>query len=844
MQLTQSLRIEVDMIVIDGQARSTEHGRMRYLSILILLIQFQIQCAQLAQTVQPVERGVDLIRTELQVARSGLRALSVAAHPDDEDGATLSYLRRTLGFETHICLATRGEGGQNEIGPEIGAALAELRTRETEAACSILGAKAWYLNLPDFGYSKSVEETLKMWDHSRALANLVRVIRIVRPHVIFTNHDPDGTDHGHHRATGKILLEAFEAAADASKFSEQMKEDGTAPWTVSKLYVRKFAPPGSMLSVTVSERDALSGLSASEIGAMALALHSSQGMQRNLKLGEKEMRWFTLLKTRVKTSGEKPINYALPSQPPKLLEKIDAALGALSAATLQDGSACSFIADAIKEAAQSKNDCRAHLERALIEALGIKAELSTDDELSTFDEPVKVALRVVNTGSQAVQFKNWALVPESAAWKVNVAGAERVLAAGDNIELDGSATAAKEAFLTWPQQIHAITRVEMRKPVNAKITLEFGGVEFTLMRPVPLDLAAPHETSIVPDPVLLFDTPERLDDEALKIKFRISVVNRRRITEPLKLFAGIQGAMPGTPVDRFVTMEFHGEDEVLSDEFRALIAPAKLNKGEVLVPTAVWTADTNFGGPQARIRRVTMKLPPVLHVAIVRTYDDTTFNALEDMANAGTGLNVTSLTADDLRNGDLNRFHTIILDLRATQFRPEVRQVKERLKQFMNDGGNVVCMYHKDFDWNKADSDDLRGKGFFRGRSGGGEIAPYPIELSFARVTNEDAPVRILQPMHPLLCEPCKIWAPDFQGWVQERGAYFPKKWAPQYTALLSCNDEGEPALDGGLLVADVGAGSFIYTSYMWYRQLRAGVPGAYRLLANMISYPRVKRKK
>jgi hypothetical protein len=228
----------------------------------------------------------------------------------------------------------------------------------------------------------------------------------------------------------------------------------------------------------------------------------------------------------------------------------------------------------------------------------------------------------------------------------------------------------------------------------------------------------------------------------------------------------------------------------------------------------------------------------------VKTYDESTHEALRQLEQAGLGLSVTLLTPDDLRTADLNKFHTIILDIRATQYRPEVRRVKERLKAFMEDGGNVLCMYQKDFDWNKADgAQSVRGKGFFKGETGGGEIAPYPIELSFSRVTDENAPVRILTPNHPLLNEPCKIFERDFAGWVQERGVYFPKTWAKEYTALLSCNDPGEPALDGGLLVADVGQGSFIYTSYVWYRQLRAGVPGAYRIFANLISYPRVKRK-
>ena len=166
----------------------------------------------------PFERGADLIRLELLAAHTGLCALSVAAHPDDEDGATLAWLRRMGGVEVHLCLATRGEGGQNESGPELGAELALKRTRETESAARILGAKVWYLNLPDFGYSKSPEETLKVWNHDEALGRLVRVIRIVQPDILFTNHNPEGTDHGHHVATAKLVFEAYEAATDPKRY--------------------------------------------------------------------------------------------------------------------------------------------------------------------------------------------------------------------------------------------------------------------------------------------------------------------------------------------------------------------------------------------------------------------------------------------------------------------------------------------------------------------------------------------------------------------------------------------------------------------------------------------------
>jgi hypothetical protein len=266
-----------------------------------------------------------------------------------------------------------------------------------------------------------------------------------------------------------------------------------------------------------------------------------------------------------------------------------------------------------------------------------------------------------------------------------------------------------------------------------------------------------------------------------------------------------------------------------------------LSKGDLRVAATLWTKAYRFSAqPFVRFRRVPLKLPNPLRVGLVQTYDTATWNALRKLALGHAGITVEKLDRRALRERNLRHFDTIILGLRATQYRPDVRSQKGRLHAFMQNGGNLVCLYHKDFDWNTREQ-LARGRGLFRGKGGGSEVAPYRIELSFLRVTDENAPVKLLKPRHPLLSRPNRIWERDFSGWVQERGVYFPKAWDPRFTSLLSCHDPGEDPLDGGLLVGKVGEGSFIYTSYVWYRQLRAGVPGAYRFLANLIAYPRVK---
>jgi len=800
------------------------------------------------------ERGADLIRNEMRVAASGLRAMSLAAHPDDEDGATLAYIRRAWGFETHLCQFTRGEGGQNESGPELGADLAVLRTAETEAACKILGAKAWYLNLPDFGYSKSVEETLKVWGHDVALERLVRVIRIVRPHVLFMNHDPEGTDHGHHRTAGKITVEAFDAAADPAKFTDQMKEDGTKPWEVSKLYIRRFAPVDATLTFDTAHRDALPGLSPSDIGALALLQHTSQGMQRSIKPGESDPRYFKLLKSRVKAAG-KEMYMTDGLKEPEIFLAPELNHGDFGALLETGASVIHLVRGALDKNIGMDSARRKHLDRAALEAAGIVVSATLSDERITYDEDATVTLRVVNRGELPILFGKFELSAESERWKVERLPRQgKVLDAflqrGEAIEERFTVRALEGAFPNDPPAEYNGTRNEDRPLLKGVVRIYFDprhaeeddrkGIRLEI--PVPVRLASPRAIVARPDPVLIFDNPDSKDDLLIQGRFRLAVTNYRKITEPLSLFAGIVPANDA-PVDRPAALNFTTEDETAAREFYFMAPVEKLNRG-VEVKTAVWTAQNNFGGPVIRARRVPVKIPAPLHVAVVKTYDDATYLALKRMEQAGLGLTVTELAPDDVLSADLNKFHTVLLDVRATQYRPEVRQARERLQQFMKDGGNVVCMYHKDFDWNDpAKGGPVRGAGFFKGRTGGGEIAPFPIELSFGRVTDETAEVRLLNPEHPLLTSPNRIWKKDFEDWVQERSVYVPSKWDERYTALLSSNDPGEKPLDGGLLVADVGEGSFIYTGFVWYRQLRAGNPGAYRMLANMISYARLKRK-
>ncbi|HLX63208.1 MAG TPA: PIG-L family deacetylase [Planctomycetota bacterium] len=820
----------------------TEHVRRFSLIAVFLLVALR------AAEEPPFEHSAEFIRNEVRIAATGIRALAVAAHPDDEDGATLSFLRRE-GCETHICFFTRGEGGQNEAGPEVGVQLAALRTREIDAACAILGAKPWFLNLPDFGFSKSVEETMQKWNHDVALERMVRIIRRVRPQIVITNHDPDGTDHAHHRAAAKILVEAFDAAADSQKFPQQLKDEGLKPWEISRIYLRHFTAQGATITVDLSKRDAFSGLTPSEVGAFALSKHASQGMLRDLKAGERELRHFSILKSRADDSSvsaliDKSIKDQSAGNMPLLLSGI---AETITGNDLLTGKVAERIAWFISSQPDLPEDKRTHLNRALAEALGLKLEVRAEDGYVTAGEKAKISLRVANTGAMAVWLGKFSFKAESPKWSLVESKSEKTLNSGDAENAELEISAADGAPLSWPVEEHLFAREESRTPVTAvaELWLQLGDgktATFYMNAPVPLGLAAPYTFSLSPDPLLIFGDPDMADKDADGVHFKLLATCNRRIAEPVQLAASYGTKPKQDDPGRAISLRSKGDTEAWS--FNTTREIGALNAG-LRLPTFIWDAQQYYAAPTLSVQRVPLGIPSHLRVALIKGTDDQTLLALKRIENCGLamgGFAVETPTDNDLRTMNLNRYQAIVLDIRSTQQRPEIRKMKDRLADFMNDGGTVVCLYQKDFDWNAA-GQPVRGAGFFRGVGGGGEIAPFPIELSFNRITDENAPVKILKPDHPLLLKPCRIWPKDFEGWVQERGAYFPQKWAPEYTPLLSSNDPNEAPLDGGLLVADVGRGAFVYTSYFWHHQLRAGVPGAYRMMVNMVCYSRMKRE-
>jgi LmbE family N-acetylglucosaminyl deacetylase len=765
--------------------------------------------------------------------------MCVAAHPDDEDGSTLTVLRRKYGVHTVSLFSTFGEGGQNAVGPELYEELGVIRARETIAASEVQGSEPHFLGFRDFGFSKSAEETFRAWGEREILRRMVLEIRRLRPDVIITNHDTT-SGHGHHQATGRTVVQAFFAAADPREFPEQLTQFSI--WQVQRLFVRSRgqqtdtptgpeAPP-QFFTIDPNETDPVRGMTYAQQALAGLQKHATQGP------------W---PKT-VPAGGARPIRYNLVKQVPTATPLPATAKSPLDGLRLPEAIASRFVAPTIeskplvefldrrlellvallngkrrgaftapKEVVETDPQrfklMAQRLDGALAVAAGASVQISSAGDALVPGEPARLTAAMTNAGMAEIQVKQL---------KFRGLGIEKRLDAADKL-LPGTetstavdATTPKNLSFSVPSSEHLYDGRLFGEPLSAEAELTMEGVSFTVSTETRRDVAPAIEiVSVDPSPYVSAPaTSQKPLDFTVRLKNHVSSEFRGLLRvrgQSLETGREIQIQPNATEVENIVVRT-------------ALPLNAQGQTSNVAV-----TVDLPI--PKEPIaKRV---VPLVYAEAIVVSgrkvgYIPSSDRTLE-RALAALGVDAKQLTVDDVAKADLSGFHTIIIDNRGYQAHPELAANNNRLLKFVEDGGTLLVFYHRTNEWNPDERRNRR------------QLAPYPIVIDNDRVTEEDAPVGFLQPRHPLLNFPNKITVKDFANWVQERGLYFPKEWDPKYAAILSTNDKGEPPLRGGLLVAPYGRGNYIYTSFVWYRQLRAGLPGGYRMFANLISYGRRK---
>ncbi len=805
-----------------------------YLSLLLcLVLVYQQPRAQTeeSESVAPPENKAALYQALLDL-NSPWTVMCVAAHPDDEDGSTLTILRRKHGIHTVSLFSTFGEGGQNAVGPELYEELGVIRARETIAASEVQGSEPHFLGFRDFGFSKSAEETFRAWGEKEILRRMVLQIRLRRPDVIITNHDTT-SGHGHHQATGRTLLQAFEAAADPKQFPEQLSQ--TSAWQVQRLFVRSRGQADAaapVITLDPNENDPVRGVTFAQQALSGLQKHATQGP------------W---PKT-VPAGGARQIRYSLVRSAPNAAPLPANAKTPVDGLTLPEDVASKFVSPTIEgkpltefidrrlevlvallntrrrgafSGGKDVPEPHAHrvalmsqrLDQALAAVAGASVALNSERDALVPGYPAPLTAVVSNNGVAEVQIKQ--LKFRGLGTDVKLDAADKMLP-GTETSAQVKVSTPKTASLSVPASDHLYDGRLFGEQLNVEAELSIEGVSFWVRNESREEVAPAVEiVSVEPSPYV--STPATSQKP---LDFRITVKNH--------LGTDFQGLLRV----RGQSLETGRELKLKANESQTanlVVRTALPLSGQVQGSNVAITADQPIPKDPIAKRDVPLIYADAIvvsgrKVGYLPSYDQTLERAL-----AALGVDSKKLTVDEIAKSDLSSFNTIIIDNRGYEAHQDLIPVNNRLLKFAEDGGTVLIFYHRTNEWNPNEA---------RQRP---QLAPFPIIVGDERVTEEDAPITFLQPKHPLLNFPNRITQQDFANWVQERGLYFPREWDQKYTAILATNDKGETPLKGGLLVAPYGKGNYIYTSYVWYRQLRAGLPGGYRFFANLISYGRRK---
>jgi LmbE family N-acetylglucosaminyl deacetylase len=801
--------------------------------------------------------------------------MCVAAHPDDEDGTSLIVMRRKYGAHTVSLFSTFGEGGQNAIGSELYEELGAIRARETMAAAEIQGSEPHFLGLKDFGYSKSADEAFKFWGHEEALRRMVLEIRRLRPDVIITNHSVTSNDHGHHQATARLVVEAFDAAADPKRFPEQLT-NGLATWQVQRLFVRargnaQAQPDAQIVTIDPNDRDPVRSTMFAEQALTALQQHATQGpwpktfadftarfrafsgqggatgqmpliryrLERNAKNAETlpaDSHNFVDGLKLTETEASEVSAPKIDGRP--LTDFVDQPARIIDALEVSWKATQRFLGFNPNDVPQDKFRMSLFVHRtnlALAAAHGITTSLVGPDVLNpgasaTFTlvvsnharEPITLAKK--NLSTSGPNDIGLACCPALAS--------NAVVRPGQSVQIPLNYSLPADARMTVPHSAHLYDDRVFGTAVNTSVEATASSWFWVGARKW-VDVAPPVE---VKGPEIFVTTPQTTGR-----RFTLLITNRQHETFSGRVVPKVVPECESIACKEWAFEEGLRLQRLISRSFT--LAPAETMTIEMSIPLASLTSrqhgSSSTGFPY-KVRFQTVRrsseiagestpiilgysnaqVPRGLRIGYVRGFDYSLPNAL-------TALGVASkeLTVEEVKTADLSKFTSIIVDNRVYESKPELIAANQKLLDYANAGGNLIVFYHKSDEWNP---DSRRNRP---------QLAPYKLILGNERITDENAPITFIEPDHPLLNVPNKMGQEDFKDWIQERGLYYPREWDLQFHAPLQSNDPNEQPLKGGLLVADYGKGHYIYTSMVWYRQLRAGVPGAYRMLANMISY-------
>ena len=821
----------------------------------LLLLFFSFFCLS-TQAQQPKKPNSSDIFESIKKLNFLGSVLYIAAHPDDENTRLISYMSNNVKARTAYLSLTRGDGGQNLIGPELRELLGVIRTQELLAARRIDGGEQRFTRANDFGYSKHPDETLAIWNKKEVLSDVVLAIRQFKPDVIINrfDHRSPGSTHGHHTSSAMLSYEAFDLANDKNAFPEQVKQYGiwqpkreffnTSWWFYGSQENFDKADKANLLSVDTGVFFPSSGLSNPEIASLSRSSHKSQGFGSTGSRGE-QIEYIELIK------GDLPVDKS------NIFDGIDTSWN-----RVKGGKEIGNILKEVETNYDFKNPSASipqlleaykliqnledqhwraikleDIKNVIAACAGLYLEAVAETNQATANSSINLKIESINRSDYQITLNSYAIntldVVKNIELKNNISYDFK-----DVLKIDSKQQPTTPYWLTKKGSLGMYTVDDKNligqpeTPRNQLVTfnLTFGKTSISYSKPIvyktnddvkgevykPFEII-PEASAKVAEDVIIFENDKQKDIVVIVKAGRDNLEGFVQIAHPKDWNV--------YPEKQKVSITHKGEDQTLiftvippKNQSEGLITPMVTVGNEVYTKKLV---EINYDHipfqtvllpSESKVVRLDIKKRGE-NIGYIEGAGDVVPESLKQI-----GYNVVIIKPEEINAETLNRFDAIVVGIRAYNVVEALKYKQQLLFNFVEQGGNLIVQYNT----SRETIVD--------------ELAPYKLELSRDRVTDENAEVRFLNPNHPLLNYPNKITEKDFEGWTQERGLYFPDQWSSEFTPLLSMNDKGETPKDGSLLVAKHGKGYYIYTGLSFFREFPEGVSGAYRLFANMLS--------
>ena len=822
------------------------------LSLLTVLSVFSFSIAQ-----QPKKLNSAEIYESIKKLNFLGSVLYVAAHPDDENTRLISYMSNHQKARTAYLSITRGDGGQNLIGQEISEQLGVIRTQELLTARQIDGGEQLFTRAIDFGYSKHPDETLRIWDKDKVLSDVVLAIRKFKPDIIINrfDHRTPGRTHGHHTSSALLSIEAFDMTNNENAYPDHLAM--ASLWQPKRLFFNsgwwfygsrenfEKADKSNLLSIDIGTYYPSLGLSNTEIASLSRSQHKSQGFGNTGTRGQ-QLEYIELIK------GE------IPQDKSNLFEGIDTSWNRLEGGNVVGNilskvesefdfaNPSASIPDLVKaynliedlKDEHWKTIKSKEIKDIIAACAGLYLEAVSETNHATNKDTINLKLEVINRSTQTIILES-IINANKVYTNKNIQLSENIKYVFDeDLDFNSKQEPTSAYWLSKKGSLgmyevensQDIGKPETDKDINVTFNLIIQNTKIPFTKPVVFKRNDPVKGET-------YKPFEIIPEVSAKISEKVIIFENDQPKEiPVIIKAGRNGiegyATLCSPDDwsvypekQKISISNKGEEQTLV----FTVIPPK-NQSEGFISPIVYVGENEYSkelveidyehipyqtvliNSESKIVRLDIKRKGE-NIGYIEGAGDVVPESLEQI-----GYNVVILKPEDITAESLSRFDAVVLGIRAYNTIDELKFKQKYLFDYVENGGNLIVQYNTNFRL-KVD-----------------QLAPYDLELSRDRVTDENAAVRIINPTHPLLNYPNKITSKDFDGWVQERGLYFPNKWSKEFTPLLSINDIGETPKEGSLLISQYGKGFYIYTGLSFFREFPAGVPGAYRLFANMLS--------